>query len=118
MTVIPQKLATTAHFICIFFHDTHCGGKFFGYGTVEVPLLLHYLNTLYTELFHFCTFEAFNSVIRQLNVYSNCHASSKDIGEKYVSHHLLKFLISGGCWENGDKRYNKQMLFSYLIYIP
>ena len=36
-----------------FLHVTDCGGKFFGYGTVEVPLLLHYLNTLYIELFHF-----------------------------------------------------------------
>ena len=50
-------------------------------------------------------FEAFNSVIRQLNCFSNRHASSKDIGEKFVKHHQLKFLINGGYWKNGDNRY-------------
>ncbi|XP_028417046.1 uncharacterized protein LOC114541311 isoform X2 [Dendronephthya gigantea] len=48
----------------------------------------------------FCTerFESFNSIIRQLNIYSNRHASSKDICEKFAKHHVLKFLINGGFW--------------------
>ena len=48
-------------------------------------------------------FEAFNSVIRTLNVHSNRHGSSKDIGERLVQHHVLKFLINGGRWGTDNR---------------
>ena len=40
-----------------------------------------------------------------MNVFSNRHASSKDIGEKFARHHMLKFLMNGGYWGNGENRY-------------
>ena len=49
-------------------------------------------------------------MIRQLNVFSNRHASSKDIGEKFAKHHMLKFLINGGCW--GENRYRQVINYS------
>ena len=40
-------------------------------------------------------FEAFNSVIRGLNVKSNRHASSLDISSRFAKMEKLRFVISG-----------------------
>ncbi|CAB4010556.1 Hypothetical predicted protein [Paramuricea clavata] len=55
-------------------------------------------------------FEAFNSVIRTLNVYSNRHASSKDIGERLLKHHILKFVTNGGRWGINNRTFASQGL--------
>jgi hypothetical protein len=49
-------------------------------------------------------FEAFNSVIRGLNVNSNRHASSLDICTKFAKMEKLRFVLSGGKWGK-DHRY-------------
>ncbi|XP_028418045.1 uncharacterized protein LOC114542821 [Dendronephthya gigantea] len=71
-------------------------------------MLLHLQDDMrnYGPPIGFCTerFEAFNSIIRQLNIFSYRQASSKDIGEKFAKRHQLKFLISGGYWKNGSNR--------------
>ena len=43
-------------------------------------------------------FEAFNSVIRGMNVHSNRHASSLDICTKIAKMERLRFVLSGGKW--------------------
>ena len=42
-----------------------------------------------------------------MNVFSNRHASSKDITEKFANHQLMKFVVSGGFW-GPDYRYRKK----------
>ena len=48
-------------------------------------------------------FEAFNSVIRQMNIYSNRQACSKDIAQTFAKHKLLQFILNGGCWGEGHR---------------
>ena len=45
-------------------------------------------------------FESFNSVIRQMNIYSNRQACSRDIMNMYAKHHTLEYIINGGLWGN------------------
>ncbi|CAB3986161.1 Hypothetical predicted protein [Paramuricea clavata] len=49
-------------------------------------------------------FEAFNSVIRQMNIYSNRQACSKDIAQTFAKHKLLQFILNGGCWGKGYRQ--------------
>lgn len=48
-------------------------------------------------------FEAFNSVIRGLNVNSNRHASSLDICTKLAKMERLRFILNGGKWGSNHR---------------
>ena len=54
-------------------------------------------------------FESFNSVIRNLNIFSNRHASSKDIGERLLKHQILQFITNGGRWGINNRYFDSSL---------
>ena len=58
---------------------------------------LNGLNNKLCSYFSF-RFESFNSIIRQMNIFSNRQACSRDICNMYAKHHTLKYIINGGFW--------------------
>ncbi|CAB4016525.1 Hypothetical predicted protein [Paramuricea clavata] len=68
----------------------------------KIHMLLHLPDDIFNfgPAIGFATerFEALNSIIRQINVFSNRQACSRDIGKKFVQHQIQKFVLNGGCW--------------------
>ena len=46
-----------------------------------------------------CRYEAFNSLIRTKNIYGNRHSPSKDIAYNFAVLEHLRFICSGGYYD-------------------
>ena len=71
------------------------------YSAVNYRILVH---VLIYNTYNF-RFESFNSLLRNQNVFSNRESPSKDIGTNFAVLEHLRFLCSGGKFEDSNSLY-------------
>ena len=53
--------------------------------------------------FYKCRYESFNSIMRARNIYGNKQAPSRDIATNLAMLEYLRYICSGGLYDNGSR---------------
>ena len=61
-----------------------------------------------------CRCEAFNSLMREQNIFSNRRAPSRDIAVSFLTLEALRFVCSSGEWEKWGVSYNYGSWFTLM----